>query len=332
MLQIIGRCVDSISSKTAIDPLKVDWSFSYKRPSSSVTDHSGGIEQQSPASWNGPHSRGIIAVPKDWWVEDICELDVDLYSRVMVAVKAKGMSPELVGEAIKVYALRWLPGVSKEQTLHDNGQMVNEDSSYEYTERATKNRVLLETLVSLLPAEKGASSCSFLLKLLKAATVLNASSTTRVELARSIGLQLEEASLRDLLIPSPSYANESLYDVDLVLHIMEHYLIQNQSPPISPNRAQPPQSERSAHSAENLDCSESRQMTSATHSSKLKVAKLIDKYLAEIARDSNLPLTKFMQIAELVPDFARPIHDGLYRAIDMYLKVCTLLASKQVIL
>lgn len=96
-----------------------------------------------------------------------------------------------------------------------------------------KHRQMLETIVSLLPAEKGSAHCSFLLKLLKAAIVLNVSSVSlRADLIRRIGLQLEEASVVDLLLPS---ANDlEWYDVDLVMRIMEHYLLQSQTPPLSP--------------------------------------------------------------------------------------------------
>ncbi|KAF9590300.1 hypothetical protein IFM89_032308 [Coptis chinensis] len=51
-----------------------------------------------------------------------------------------------------------------------------------------------------------------------------------------------------------------------------------------------------------------------------EVAKLVDGYLAKIARDPNLPLSKFLDLAEMVSGFSRPAHDGLYRAIDMFLK------------
>ena len=51
------------------------------------------------------------------------------------------------------------------------------------------------------------------------------------------------------------------------------------------------------------------------------VAKLIDGYLAEVAPDENLKLTKFRSLAAAIPEYARPIDDGLYRAIDIYLKV-----------
>jgi hypothetical protein len=35
----------------------------------------------------------------------------------------------------------------------------------------------------------------------------------------------------------------------------------------------------------------------------------------------NLNLPKFQSLAASIPDYARPIDDGLYRAIDIYLKV-----------
>lgn len=56
--------------------------------------------------------------------------------------------------------------------------------------------------------------------------------------------------------------------------------------------------------------------------SKSKVAKLMDAYLAEVARDSNLPLARFQNFAEAVPQFSRATDDGLYRAVDTYLKAC----------
>lgn len=308
-----------------VDPIKVDWSFSYSRVSIAL-DHVSVSQPVSPAIWTGiPGCPAWMSpVPKDWWVEDICDLDIDLFWRVMVAAKAKGVTNELVGEAIKVYAQRWLPGVSDEYSMVDSTRGTR--LSVDYVLDAKKHKQMLETIVSLLPAEKGFSPCSFLLKLLKAATILNASPSTKEELARRIGLQLEDASLRDLLIPSLSYVNE-MYDVDLVMQIVEHYLVQNQSPPTTPPtdtfRAIAPEKRRT-RSAENIDLVESRQATSMTHGSKHKVAKLIDGYLAEIARDPNLPVVKFMQLAESIPDFARPFHDGLYRAVDMYLKVSPL--------
>lgn len=61
--------------------------------------------------------------------------------------------------------------------------------------------------------------------------------------------------------------------------------------------------------------------TSPSQSVVMKVAKLIDSYLAEIAPDANLKLSKFIALAETLPDYSRVVDDGLYRSIDIYLKV-----------
>jgi len=252
----------------------------------------------------------------------MAELGIDLYWRTMIAIKSGGKMPSnLLGDALKLYASRWLPNISRDGYI--NKQAAAESDSDTSSEITSKHRLLLESIVSLLPAERGAVSSSFLLKLLKAANILNASSSSKMELARRVGLQLEEARVSDLLIPSLSYAHDTLYDVDIVMIILEQFMLQGQSPPTSPPRSKLGSERRRSRSAENIDFEfqESRRSSSASHSSKLKVAKLVDGYLQEIARDVNLPLSKFIAIAEAIPHFARLDHDDLYRAIDIYLKV-----------
>ncbi|KAK7261952.1 hypothetical protein RIF29_28277 [Crotalaria pallida] len=51
---------------------------------------------------------------------------------------------------------------------------------------------------------------------------------------------------------------------------------------------------------------------------------LFDNYLAVIARDPNLSVTKFQVLVELLPENVRSCDDGIYRAIDTYLKVIRL--------
>ncbi|GAU19103.1 hypothetical protein TSUD_79250 [Trifolium subterraneum] len=51
-----------------------------------------------------------------------------------------------------------------------------------------------------------------------------------------------------------------------------------------------------------------------------KLNRLMDNYLAEVATDPNLSITKFQVLAELLPEYTRSLDDGLYRAIDTYLK------------
>ncbi|KAH8500023.1 hypothetical protein H0E87_015312 [Populus deltoides] len=308
-LGITSRCIEAIASKVLTHPSKVSLSHIYSR------------RERDDESCNGAESQRHKPLSKGWWAEDMAELGIDLYWRTMIAVKSGGKMPSsLIGEALKIYAARWLPNISRERNV--NKQVASDSDSDSTNEITSKHRVLLESIVSLLPAEKGAVSCSFLLKLLKAANILNASSSSKMELARRVALQMEEATVRDLLIPSISYANSTVYDVDLVITILEQFMLQGQSPPTSPPRSKLGFERRRSRSAENivLAFQESRRSSSASHSSKLKVAKLVDGYLQEIARDINLPLSKFIALAEAIPDFSRLDHDDLYRAIDIYLK------------
>lgn len=282
-LKIVGRCIDSIASKTSVDPANITWSYTHNRklsaPDKIVED---GMKFQEK----------IESVPKDWWVEDICELEIDLYKRVMIAVKSKGrMDGKVIGEALKTYAVRWLP-----DSFND---LVSDACSWRY-------KYLVETLVCLLPLEKGVGcSCGFLLKLLKVAILVGVEDSPREELVKRISLKLHEASVKDLLIPARS-PQTTLYDVELVQCIVNCYLLHEKYS----------QDLNVEKNEENDDF-----ILGHGHGLLLKVGKLIDGYLAEIAHDPNLTLASFIDFSHSIPESARPIHDGLYKAIDIYLKV-----------
>ncbi|KAG4921414.1 hypothetical protein GLYMA_18G145000v4 [Glycine max] len=311
-LTVSSRCIEAIASKALSHPSKVSLSHSHSRRL-----------RNDVSSYNETESLRHKSTSKGWWAEDLADLSIDLYWRTMMAIKSGGKTPSnLIGDALKIYASRWLPNIRK--NVHNVKRETESDSdSDSASEVNSKHRLLLESIVSLLPAEKGAVSCSFLFKLLKAANILNASASSKVELATRVGLQLEEATVNDLLIRSVSKStNDMMYEVDLVMTILEQFMLQGQSPPTSPPRSRLAVERRRSRSAENInfEFQESRRSSSASHSSKLKVAKLVDRYLQEVARDVNLALSKFIAIAETIPDFARHDHDDLYRAIDIYLK------------
>ncbi|MCL7033403.1 hypothetical protein MKW94_020213 [Papaver nudicaule] len=306
-LEITSRCIDAIASGVLSFPAKPNLSHSYSRLGKDDMTCNGAASQR--------HGAGGVVASQGWWGEDIAEFGIDLYWRTIVAIKSGGnVQANLMGKALQIYVSRWLPNMSKE------GIIKSEDDSESIEEITVKYRFLLESIVSLLPMEKGSVSCSFILKLLKAGNILGASVSSKMELARRVGTQLEEAKVSDLLIPTLS-ANGTQYDVDIIMTILEQFMVQGQSPPTSPPRAKAKLRRRS-RSAENFNFEflESRRSASASHSSKLRVAKLVDGYLQEIATDPNLPLLKVIALAESVPDFARPEHDDLYRAIDTYLK------------
>lgn len=206
--------------------------------------------------------------------EDLSELSFPIFKRVVQAMKAKELSDSVIETSLIGYAKKHIPGI----TSRSSSTIALEN----------KQRELLETIISYLPVSVTSSTTTrALFGLLRSAIILNASEKCRTVLEIKIGSHLEKATLDDLLIPSYSYLNETLYDIDLVERLIRHFL-------------------------ENVDVS-SPSLTS--------VGKLIDGVLCEIASDANLEPGRFYNLAVSLPDEARLYDDGLYRAIDIYLKV-----------
>lgn len=166
-----------------------------------------------------------------------------------------------------------------------------------------KHRKILEAIVGLIPSDRGSVSVGFLLRLLSIANYLGASSLTKTELIRKASLQFEEASVEELLFPSCSSSDQPFYDIELVVAVLESYLQlwRRHSPAPAENN----QFIRSIR----------------------KVGRLIDSYLQVVAKDFKMPVSRFVFLAETLPDIARQDHDGLYKAINIYLKVCLLFFS-----
>ncbi|KAG2621746.1 BTB/POZ domain-containing protein NPY4-like [Panicum virgatum] len=291
-LKVINHCVDSIASKASMDPSEVDWSYTYNRkklPSESGLD----------SHWNGVRKQQTV--PRDWWVEDLCDLEVCLYKKVILAIKAKGRtSSNVIGEALRAYACRRL--FSSLDNAVNNGL------------DCTKHCAALETVISLLPAEKGSVSCGLLLKLLRASCLLGSGETYREDLIKRIGTQMDRASVSDLLIPAGS-SDDAMYNVDMVTSILKEFMLHHK------DGSEPKLQEDD----DTMDVADQfirvEKFNSISISSKLgAVTKLIDAYLSEIAKDPGLPLEKFIALAESLPPASRPVHDALYRAIDVYLK------------
>lgn len=141
-LGITSRCIEAIASRILTHPSKVTLSHSYSR------------RGRDNVSCNGAESQRHKPAAKGWWAEDIAELGIDLYWRTMIAIKSGGKVPSnLIGEALQIYASRWLPKISRDGSISNK---VASDSDSESTGEVTsKHRLLLESIVSLLPAERG---------------------------------------------------------------------------------------------------------------------------------------------------------------------------------
>ncbi|CDO97399.1 unnamed protein product [Coffea canephora] len=312
-LQIVRRCSESIAWKACANPKGIRWQYTGRPPK--VSSPSWNEMKDSSPSRNQQ-------VPPDWWFEDVSILRIDHFVRVITAIKVKGMRHELIGAAIMHYAAKWLPGL-----ITEGSAAADEGSNYSHandinrswkgglhmivagtkedipTVQAKDQRMIIESLISLIPPQKDSVSCSFLLRLLRMANLLKVAAALVTELEKRVGMQFEQATLADLLIPSYN-KSETLYDVDLVQRLLEHFLVQEQTESSSPSRqsfAEAPQ-------------------RGTNPNAKMRVARLVDSYLTEVSRDRNLSLTKFQVLAEALPDSARTCDDGLYRAVDSYLK------------
>ncbi|KAK9052633.1 hypothetical protein SSX86_029263 [Deinandra increscens subsp. villosa] len=131
---------------------------------------------------------------------------------------------------------------------------------------------------------KTAFSCRGVFWVLRIVSSFGLSRECRGGLERLIGGMLEQAKVDDLLVSNNG--SSGVYDVNLVLRLI-----------------------RESNKVEGV-CLERMK----------KVGGLLDKYLGEIAPDQSLKISKFLGVAESLPDCARDCFDGVYKAIDIYLE------------
>jgi hypothetical protein len=222
----------------------------------------------------------------------------------------RGINQDIIVGSLNHYAKRRLPGLNRRKSIGDISSCLSA-TTLTAMPSEEEQKYLLEEIDRLLPFQRGVTSCKLLFGLLRTAIILKASSSCVSNLERRIGLQLDKATLEDLLITNMSESDETLYDVDCIHRILGHFLAMDQET----GGASPGLGD------------DGQLLASPSLMPVTMVAKLIDGYLAEVAPDSNLKLPKFKSLAAAIPDYARPIDDGLYRAVDIYLKVILLYFS-----
>ena len=247
-LAITRRCVDSIVSETL-------FRLPVSDSASTLLLHTGGRRSRR----NGED---------DSWFEELRLLGLPMFKQLILAMKGSELKPEIIETCFMQYTKKHIPGLSR-----SNRKALALSSS------ETEQKELLEIVILNLSL-KHSTPLRFLFRLLRTATVLIASEACRNVMEKKIGSQLDEVTVDDLLIPSYSYLNETLYDIDCVARILGYFL----------------QKERNVAAVDGL----------APRSATLMlVGKLIDGYLLEIAFDANLKPSKFYDFAISVPDLAR---------------------------
>ncbi|XP_016509774.1 BTB/POZ domain-containing protein DOT3-like isoform X2 [Nicotiana tabacum] len=263
-------------------------------------------------------SRGNSAeeklIEENWWFKDVTSLHINHFLRIITALRAKEMNPEIIGSCIICYGEKWLPSTdTKTEETGNYGNRIIDFHFMSGRKQETKigqnkeRRTIIESLVSILPPQKEAVPCKFLLWMLKKAIVYAPSPVLVFELEKRISMVLENATVNDLLIPTNSVGEQTIdstekqtmHNLEAVQRILDYFLIYEKQ----------------------------QLQQQGLKSTASNISKLVDSYLAEIASDPNVSIDKFQILAESLPLEARASHDGLYRAIDTYLKV---LFSEQV--
>lgn len=254
---VLERCLDSLVGRLA---LTIEAS---PCPSTSSPDSSGfriSCDTKSTESLKTVFSRA------NWWFEDLLFL-----SPVMVEMLAKSMVSRKFDHVL----------LSRFLVYYHKSKLYSASSS-------EKCRIV-ETIIDMLYIlDQTCVSCKSLFEILRVALNLKISKSSRNKLENMIGSQLDQATLDNLLVPSP-YGMNYLYDVNLVLRFLKAFL-RGGLCQVSDLRLN-------------------------------KVATLVDLYIAEVAPDPYLKSSKFLALIMALPESARDSYDEIYRAVDMYLEV-----------
>ncbi|KAI9182377.1 hypothetical protein LWI28_024758 [Acer negundo] len=292
-INLVNRLINSIANNACKEQLtsgllKLDHNF----PAKTATN----IEPETPS---------------DWWGKSLAMLNLDFFQRVLSAVKSKGLKQDLISKILINYAHNSLQGLVVRDPQLVKGSLLD-------LELQKRQRIIVEAIVGLLPTQsrKSPVPMAFLSSLLKTAIAASAITSCRSDLERRIGLQLDQAILEDILIPANSHGSNhsTLYDTDSMLRIFSIFLNLDEDDDEDNNNNNHLRDE--SEMVYDFDSPGSPKQSSI-----IKVSKLLDNYLAEVALDSNLLPSKFIALAELLPDHARIVSDGLYRAVDIFLKV-----------
>lgn len=240
----------------------------------------------SPSHAKPPLPDSAAAI--DQYVDGTAASDMDQFAKTVANIKSKNVRPDLLASIITHYASKWLPELSPGNSSAGSASPVGTTAGW------LKKRFFIENLIDILPPEDDSMPPEFLLKLLRAASMVRAGPAYLADLEARVSHVLDRASLKEVMIPAFSHTCGTLLDVGLMVRLVLRFLA----------------SEEAARSGVAM----------------VRVAKLVDSYMAEVAMDAGLAVAEFEQLATAMPSHSRTADDGLYRAVDTYIKVSVLAA------
>ncbi|KAK3006880.1 hypothetical protein RJ639_016392 [Escallonia herrerae] len=265
-LGLVDACADSIITKALTNPHFLG------EPVKILTFDDDGEDNENT---HRPNARRQLFV-LDWKYEDLTTLSLQLYEPIIRSMIQRQVSSEYVAASICQYA----------KTRIFCTAAIGDDMPIS---KKHDQREAIEAVQRLLPHERGLIPCTLLFEMLRLAIALEASLECRNGFEIRIGKQLDQATVKDLLIPSHGYAKELQYDTECVKKILKIFYCNYTSPDVS---------------------------------GLITVAELVEDFLAEVASDIDLKMSTFISVAEMsiaASAGTQRRSDGIYRAIAIYL-------------
>lgn len=269
-LGLIDACLESIVAKVIIDPRLLG------KPTKNLRAESCNDEVADKTDEFKPNARRKLFVD-DWQPEDLTTLPLHFYEPIINAIKLHGVPLEYLAASLCGYVTRWVSAGFSEG---------EENVSFH---KSNSQREAIEAIERLLPQEKGLLPCPLLFEMLRFSLSLGARSDCRDGFEARIGQQLDQATVKDLLVPFQGYAKEAKYDIGCVKRILKNFY---------------------------------GSCTGSSIQVITRVADLIEDFLTEVAADIDLNLNKFVSLAEMsiaVSLGNDRSSDGIYKAIDIFL-------------
>ncbi|KAL5700229.1 hypothetical protein ACHQM5_025702 [Ranunculus cassubicifolius] len=240
-------------------------------PSTSSPDSSGfrfSCDTRSTESAKNCYSRA------NWWFDDLSVLSPEVIERVVKSMVSLKLDNRVISRFLIYYQKTKLSGATVDEKCK-----------------------IMETVIDLLYSiDHNSVPYKSLFRILRVSLTLHIRKSCRNRLESMIGSQLDQATMDNLLVPSPTGEN-LIYDVNLVIRFLKSFLLGGLS------------------------------WVSLTRLK--KVAKIMDLYIAEVAPDPCLKPSKFGSLLMALPDSARDSYDEIYRSMDMYLEIHAGVSEKE---
>ncbi|CAN6325631.1 unnamed protein product [Urochloa humidicola] len=236
--------------------------------------------------------------PPGWWAAELAALSPASFQKVVTALRCRRAAPEVIATASSAYA-----ELALSEVLADPRADI----------RDKQRALLLESVVGALPSAADAPiPAALVCRLLHAAVNTEASARTCRDLELRVAAVLDQATAGDLFGVALDAAGERVRNADTLRRVVAAF-VEGQQQSAESHQLGGRRSRRSS-------MSDGRAPSEEATTKMEKVVRMVDEVAAEMATEESLAISTFVGVLGAVSKEARACHDGVYRAVDIYLK------------